>query len=60
MLLAISHEITRDENEKLLRPISEQEINEAIWTMHLDKAPGPNEFTINFYRAAWDIIKEDL
>ena len=22
--------------------------------------PGPNVFTINFYRVAWDIIKEDL
>ena len=49
-----------DENEQLVRPISEQEISDAIWSLQLDKAPGPNGFTIKFYRATWEIIKVDL
>ena len=31
-------------------PISEEEIKKAIWTLHPDKAPGPNGFPIYFYR----------
>ena len=42
------------------RPISENEIIEAIWTLHPGKSPGPDGFTISFYRATWDIIKEDI
>ena len=28
--------------------------------MEPDKAPGPDEFSIHFYRICWDIIKADL
>jgi len=28
--------------------------------MELDKAPGPDELSIHFYRICWDIIKVDL
>ena len=38
----------------------EAEIKSAIWSLKADKDPGPDGFTINFYKAAWDIIKGDL
>ena len=38
----------------------ESEIKEAIWALQPDKAPGSDGFTINFYRATWEIIKEDF
>ena len=38
----------------------EYDIRNAIWSLHANKAPGPDGFTINFYKAAWNIIKEDL
>ena len=44
----------------MVKPIMEYEIRNAIWSLHADKALGPDDFTINFYRAAWGIIKEDL
>ena len=44
--------IPYSENEELVKPISEHEISESIWTLHLDKAPGLDGFTINFYRVA--------
>ena len=60
-LLSIIHpSIFEEENKVLEKPITENEIIEAIWTLHPDKSPGPEGFTINFYRVAWDIIKEDL
>jgi hypothetical protein len=43
-----------------LKPTNEEEISKIIWSMDPDKAPGPDGFTIHFYRICWDIIKPDL
>ena len=48
------------ENKELSKPIMEFEIKNAIWSLYADKTLGSDDFTINFYKAAWDIIKEDL
>ena len=60
LLSVISSKISDDENEELVKPILEQEISDAMWTLQLDRASGPDGFTIKFYRAVWDIIKVDL
>jgi hypothetical protein len=52
--------VRRNNNSTLMKPFSEEEINNVIWSMEPDKAPGPDGFTIHFYRACWDIIKTDL
>jgi hypothetical protein len=46
--------------QALLKPTNEEEISKIIWSMDPDKAPGPDGFTIHFYRICWDIIKPDL
>jgi hypothetical protein len=46
--------------EDLGLPFSEEEIKEAIDDMPADKAPGPDGFSIAFFRSCWDIIKDDL
>jgi len=33
---------------------------EAIWSLHPNKAPGPDGFAICFYRDYWELIKKDL
>ena len=35
-------------------------MKKAIWSLHSDKSPGPNDFPIHFYRAFWSLIKKDL
>eukprot|EP00253_Pinus_taeda_P004488 PITA_04488 len=52
--------ISPKDNSDLCKPVSEEEIIKVIWSMESDKAPGPDEFTIHFYKACWDIIKYDL
>jgi hypothetical protein len=42
------------------RPITEEEVWEAIRDLPLGKAPGPDGFTGRFYRSSWLIIKDDL
>lgn len=52
--------VTADVNVRLVKPFSEKEIVEFIWSMQLDKAPGPDGFTIHFYKACWNVIKLNL
>eukprot|EP00253_Pinus_taeda_P015071 PITA_15071 len=48
---AIPKTITSYQNWALCREISLEEVEEAIRSMPNDKAPGPDGFTINFYKA---------
>ncbi|KAK1603340.1 hypothetical protein QYE76_018353 [Lolium multiflorum] len=46
--------------EDLGMTFTEDEIKEALDDMPADKAPGPDGFTIAFFRSCWDISKDDL
>ena len=46
--------------ESLGLPFSEMDIKGAIDDMPLDKAPGPDGYTVAFFRSCWNIIKEDM
>jgi len=41
-------------------PFTQDEIKETIKSMPPDKAPGPDGFTGAFFKACWDIIKDDV
>ena len=40
------------------RSISLQEVEEAVKEMANGKAPGPDGFTVDFFKAYWDVVKE--
>lgn len=52
--------INLEESVLLEAPFEEQEILECIKAYAGDKAPGLDDFTMNFYSHCWDIIKHDL
>eukprot|EP00253_Pinus_taeda_P007380 PITA_07380 len=52
--------VSVEDNADLCKPVTEEEIIKTIWSMDSDKAPGPDGFTIHFYKVCWDIIKNDL
>lgn len=52
--------ISPNENTELMKEITEEEIQSAVRGLALDKAPGPDGFTIHLFRECWDIIKTDL
>ena len=43
-----------------MKPFMEEKINDVIWSMESDKAPGPDRFSFHFYRLCWTIIREYL
>eukprot|EP00253_Pinus_taeda_P008564 PITA_08564 len=57
---AIPRIITNEQNTALLRAVSMEEVEEAVKSMLNEKAPGPNGFTINFYKACWPTIKTEV
>jgi hypothetical protein len=53
-------QISAGDNEKLIEPFSEMEIRDAIFQMKLNKAPGLDGLSVEFYPTFWEIIKDDL
>jgi hypothetical protein len=45
---------------ELGRPITEEEVWDAIRDLPLDKALGPDGFTGRFYMSSWSVIKTDV
>jgi hypothetical protein len=41
-------------------PFAEEEVWRTVCSLPSDKAPGPYDFTRNFYKACWPIIKTDM
>ncbi|KAG7534390.1 Ribonuclease H-like superfamily [Arabidopsis thaliana x Arabidopsis arenosa] len=52
--------ISEDMNQKLTREISPEEVKKALFSLHPDKAPGPDGMTAFFYQKFWDLIGPDL
>ena len=50
--------ITREDNEMLIKPISMQEVEEAIIHIPQRKSLVLGGFTTNFFHFFWDVIKE--
>eukprot|EP00253_Pinus_taeda_P030711 PITA_30711 len=58
-LQQVNSKISDQQNSELEKEVTEEEIRKATWSMHPDKAPRPDGFTIAFYKTHWDIIKKD-
>lgn len=44
----------------LTAPITSQEVKDSLWQLGSGKAPGPDRFTVEFYKSYWDIVGEDI
>jgi len=44
----------------MCKEITEEEVVAAIWSLHPNKAPGPDKFTIAFFRSHWYTIRKDF
>lgn len=60
ILDGIPESITSQMNASLIKPMEEEEIKDAIFSMNPNKAPRPDEITPLFYQKFWDIVREDV
>ena len=52
--------VTAEMNEELIKEPTMEEIKEAIFAIHPDKAPGPDGFSASFFQANWDVVGPDV
>jgi len=52
--------VTAQDNIELTRPVTDNEIYQALFDMDPHKAPGPDGFDASFYQDHWDLIKDQI
>jgi hypothetical protein len=52
--------VTEDQNVGLSKPIAKEEIDQVVQEMPNGKAPGPDGFTVEFFKACWEVVKHDI
>lgn len=52
--------VSEQQKEDLEKPLSEEEVLEALATLKEDKAPGLDGFPMKFYKVFWEVIKDDV
>lgn len=57
---AITPCISREINESLISPPTPKEIKQACFSIHADKAPGPDGFSASFFQTNWDTVGDKL
>ena len=40
--------------------VSNDEIKEVLFSLHFEKAPGPDGYTAHFYKHSWNIVRDDF
>lgn len=56
----VSYRCSGDDGALLIQPITAEEIKKTVFSMPLNKALGPDGFTVEFFKSAWQIIGKDF
>lgn len=56
----VSQTISQEQNIELNKGVTREEVKFALFQMHPDKAPGPDEMTPAFFQKRWHIVGEDI
>jgi len=52
--------VSREDNFNLNRPVTEEEVSEVLKEMQNGKSPGSDGFNVDFFKACWNIVKQDI
>ncbi|KAK4383871.1 Transposon TX1 uncharacterized protein [Sesamum angolense] len=53
------HIVTDEEASLLTRPITKDDVKTAVFDIEEDRAPGPDGYTLGFFKAAWPVVWEE-
>ncbi|CAN1221373.1 LINE-1 retrotransposable element ORF2 protein [Linum grandiflorum] len=57
---SLSKSVSNVQNAALIRPVTSQEIKQAVFSLGPNQAPGSDGFTGTFYWEFWNLIQHDL
>lgn len=52
--------VMEEQNNQLIKPISSEEVKDAVFSMHPEKAPGYDGLNPAFYQAFWNVVERDV
>lgn len=52
--------VSDEQNAQLLEPVSNEEVKDAVFSMHADKAPGYDVLNPCFYQTYWNVVEKDV
>lgn len=52
--------LSEDMSQRLVRPVTMEEVEDALSAMHPYKSPGPDGFQGVFFKAFWPVVREDI
>ncbi|XP_057854761.2 uncharacterized protein LOC131064586 [Cryptomeria japonica] len=60
-VLGVIPACVKDEhNQRLMEPVSMEEVKLVVFGLGSDKSPGPNDFPALFFQKFWDILAKDI
>ena len=52
--------VVEEHNQNLRKPITPEEVDQAVQEMPNEKAPRPDGFTMDLFKACWEVVKQDI
>ena len=52
--------LSREDNVNLYRTVMKEKVSGVLKEMKNGKAPGPDGFNVDFFKACWNIVKQDI
>uniref|UniRef100_A0A803N4X6 Reverse transcriptase domain-containing protein n=1 Tax=Chenopodium quinoa TaxID=63459 RepID=A0A803N4X6_CHEQI len=52
--------LSLEQTSDLCKSFTVEDVRAALWSIEDDKAPGPDGFSSKFYKASWDIVKNEI